>query len=260
MGGHVGAKPSVTFGRNQWSRCSEIPTKLKEAEQETLRETLRVLVKADIPLDPFIVWRDSEGVTWIIDGHHRHEALTAAGTAPDALVWIQEAKVATEAEARAVALDINKRVHFSLHPKELIQCLWMAILTGEAQGSVRAKARRYQTSIGTVQSITKEAPKVLRELERRAALEGLPIDRDYIITNAPTWRGLKKWWKDVEKPKSADMQEKERQRITQALLDALKQDLKAQPEVVAEVFQEVTEEVTGKILEVTWRRQPEEDF
>ncbi|KCV52068.1 hypothetical protein L492_0509 [Bordetella bronchiseptica 7E71] len=36
------------------------------------------------------------------------------------------------------------------------------------------------------------------------------MDAAYIRENAPLWKKLRQWWKDTEKPKSDDMQERER--------------------------------------------------
>ena len=240
--------------------CSYAQASAKQAERRQLREGLENLVRADITLDPFVVWRDAEGVMWIIDGHHRHEALTAVDTPPDAMVWIQEANVSSEAEARALALDINKRLHFSLHPRELLECLWRATLLGEAEGSTRERVARYQVSKGTVNNIDRKAPAVLAELKRRAAQQGVPFNAEYVREHAPLWRELKTFWKDFDKPKSEDMQQKERERIAQAMLTSLGEDLKAQPELVAEVFEEVALEVANKEAQVVWLKGPREEF
>ncbi|KVH12224.1 hypothetical protein WS85_12870 [Burkholderia anthina] len=240
--------------------CSFSQASVKDAERRQLRDGLEALVKADITLDPFVVWRDADGVPWIVDGHHRHEALVAGGIAPDALVWVQEAKVSTEAEARAFALDINKRLHLSLHPKELLENLWQATLLGEAEGSTRDRAKRYQVSRGTANNIARKAPEVLAELARRAAQQGATFNVEYIREHAPLWREMKSFWKDFEKPKSEEVQEMERKRIAEALLDALGSDLKANPELVAEVFEEVTREVSGKEAHMVFEKGPREEF
>jgi hypothetical protein len=240
--------------------CTYVQSRIKEAERRELRDGLQALIKANVTLDPLVVWRDAAGVLWVIDGHHRHEALTAAGTPTDAMVWIQEMKVSSEAEARIVAIEINKRLHLVLHPKELQEALWQGILCGEITGSVRDKAKRFCVSVGTVHNMSREAPRVLGELQRRASTEGVTMDASYIRGNAPLWKKLRRWWKDTEKPKSDEMQERERQRITQALLDAVSADLKAQPEVVAEVFEVVAQEVTGMALQARWVDKPEDEF
>lgn len=240
--------------------CTYVQSRIKEAERRELRDGLQALIKSDVTLDPLVVWRDADGVLWVIDGHHRHEAMTAAGTSPDAMVWIQEAKASSEAEARIVALEINKRLHLALHPKELQEALWRGTLCGELTGSVRERAKRFRVSVGTVHNMGREAPRVLEELQRRASAEGVTMDAGYIRENAPLWKKLRQWWKDTKKPKSDDMQERERQRITQALLDAVSVDLKAQPEVVAEVFEVVAQEVTGKALQARWVDNPQDEF
>ncbi|CUI60578.1 Uncharacterised protein [Achromobacter xylosoxidans] len=240
--------------------CSFSQAGVKDAERQQLRDGLEALVKADTTLDPLAVWRDSAGVLWVIDGHHRHEALTADGRDPESFVWVQEANVSTEAEARALALDINKRLHLTLHPKELLENLWRATLLGEVTGSVRERAKRYQVSIGTASNIAQKAPEVLAELERRAKLQGVPFDTEYVRKHAPLWRERKGFWKDFEKPKSEEMQAMERKRITEAMVAALGTDLKAHPELVAEVFEEVTREVASKEAQVVWLTGPREEF
>lgn len=240
--------------------CTYVQSRIKETERRELRDGLQTLIKSDVTLDPLVVWRDANGELWVIDGHHRHEALTATDTLPDALIWIQEANVSSEAEARSVALEINKRLHLVLHPKELQEALWRGTLCGEITGSVREKAKRFSVSIGTVHNMNREAPRVLEEMQRRAKAEGAMLDAAYIRENAPLWKKLRQWWKDTEKPKSDDMQERERQRITEALLDAVSADLKAQPEMVAEVFEVVAQEVTGKALQARWVDNPGDEF
>ena len=248
------------FQVRNFQACSFSQAGVKEAERKQLRETLEALVKADTTLDPLVVWRDSAGVLWVIDGHHRHEALIADGREPDPLVWVQRANVSTEAEARALALDINKRLHLCLHPKELLENLWRATLLGEATGSVRERAKRYQVSIGTASSIPKEAAKVLAELARRAAAQGVPLDSQFIREHAPLWRERKQFWKDFEKTRGEEMQERERQRITEAMLSAIGADLKAQPELVAEVFEEVARDVARKEAQVVWLQGDRSEF
>lgn len=240
--------------------CTYVQSRIKETERRELRDGLQTLIKSDVTLDPLVVWRDANGELWVIDGHHRHEALTATDTLPDALIWIQEANVSSEAEARSVALEINKRLHLVLHPKELQEALWRGTLCGEITGSVREKAKRFSVSIGTVHNMNREAPRVLEEMQRRAKAEGVMLNAVYIRENAPLWKKLRQWWKDTEKPKSDDMQERERQRITEALLDAVSADLKAQPEMVAEVFEVVAQEVTGKALQARWVDNPGDEF
>ncbi|HDR9228631.1 TPA: hypothetical protein QDB19_004904 [Burkholderia vietnamiensis] len=240
--------------------CSFSQACVKDAERRQLRDGLEALVKADITLDPFVVWSDADGVPWIVDGHHRHEALIAGGIAPDALVWVQEAKVSTEAEARALALDINKRLHLSLHPKELLENLWQATLLGQAEGSTRDRAKRYQVSKGTINNIDREAPKVLSELARRAAQQGATFDTAFIREHAPLWRELKRFWKDFEKPKSVEIREMERQRIFDAMLGAVGKDLKADPQLVAEAFEEALREVSQKEAHVVFAEGSNEEF
>ncbi|PLY61384.1 hypothetical protein HBH1_00358 [Herbaspirillum sp. BH-1] len=240
--------------------CSFSQTSAQEAEQRKLRDGLQALVKADIELDPIIVWRDAEGRLWIIDGHHRHDALIASGIGSGEMIWIQVANVSSEAQARALALDINKRLHLSLHPKELLENLWRATLLGEAEGSTRERARKYQVSVGTASNIARKAPEVIAELARRAALQGVVFDLEYVRQHAPLWRELKSFWKDFEKPKSEELLELERKRIADALLGALGDDLKANPELVAEVFEEVTREVSGKEAHMVFSKGNQEDF
>ncbi|RQZ94334.1 hypothetical protein DF058_15855 [Burkholderia cenocepacia] len=240
--------------------CSFSQASVKDAERRQLRDGLEALVKADITLDPFVVWRDADGVPWIVDGHHRHEALIAGDISSDALVWVQEVKVSTEGEARALALDINKRLHLSLHPKELLENLWQATLLGEAEGSTRERAKRYQVSRGTANNVAREAPKVLAELARRATEQGTAFNAEFIREHAPLWRELKSFWKDFEKPKSEEMREMERQRIFDAMLGAVGKEIKADPQLVAEAFEEVLREVSQKEARVVFEKGPNEEF
>ena len=88
----------------------------------------------------------------------------------------------------------------------------------------------------------------------------MPLDSQFIREHAPLWRERKQFWKDFEKTRGEEMQERERQRITEAMLSAIGADLKAQPELVAEVFEEVARDVARKEAQVVWLQGDRSEF
>ena len=66
--------------------CSFVGGIIKGEESAQLSATLVQLIEAGTTLDPLVIWQDSEGTRWVIDGHHRMEAMTEAGTSARAKV------------------------------------------------------------------------------------------------------------------------------------------------------------------------------
>jgi hypothetical protein len=240
--------------------CSYVQGQTKKAEERDLQGELRRLLKAGVTLDPLIVWRDATGTLWVIDGHHRHEALVSLENSADSTVWVQELSVANVGEARSVAVEVNKRVHFSLHRKELLEIHWRGILCDEIVGSVRDRAKRHSMSTGAVAGMDKQKGPVLEELKRKALSAAVPFDVEFIRSNAPTWKELRKWWKDVEKPRSEDLHRREIEKILQTLSKGLLEVTRTRPEIVVEAFQEFVQDVTGKGVQVNFEIGPDEEF
>lgn len=170
--------------------CSAVDGYLLEQASQTLTKTLLDAVEGGDELDPLVVWKSPDGALWVIDGHHRYEALAEAGTTPGAKVWVQRFTGTSAGEARHFALDVNRRDHLDLHEKERFENCWRFILTGEAVGRVRERAKRYRIGKSTVSRMDAKAPAVLEQLRALATTEGVNFDEAFIRSHAPTWKGM----------------------------------------------------------------------
>ncbi|WP_430504737.1 ParB N-terminal domain-containing protein [Ralstonia pseudosolanacearum] len=226
--------------------CSYVQGTIKKQESIELSASLRQLVESGSNLDPLIVWEDPQGTLWVIDGHHRIEAMTEADVPSSHDVWVQRFNGSTEAEARQFALEINKRLHLNMHPQEVLEAYWRMLLSGETAGSVRQRVKRYRVSQSTVQRMDKEKPSVLAQLQQQANAAGVPFDVGFIRANAPTWKKLAAWRESPEKMNTDDLNRKAVEKVLRTLAVRLSDDAKAQPEVVLEAFQEFYEQTTGR--------------
>ncbi|MDO3579214.1 ParB N-terminal domain-containing protein [Ralstonia pseudosolanacearum] len=226
--------------------CSYVQSTIKKQESIELSASLRQLVESGSSLDPLIVWEDPQGNLWVIDGHHRMEAMTEADVPASHDVWVQRFNGSTEAEARQFALEVNKRIHLNMHPQEVLEAYWRMLLSGETAGSVRQRVKRYGVSQSTVQRMDKEKPSVLAQLQQQATATGVPFDDGFIRANAPTWKKLAAWRESPENMDKTDLNRKAVEKVLRALAVRLTDDAKAQPEVVLEAFQEFYEEATGR--------------
>ena len=204
-------------------------------------------------IDPLIVWEDPQGTLWVIDGHHRMEAMTEADIPASCDVWTQRFTGSTEAEARQFSLEINKRLHLNMHPQEVLEAYWRMLLSGETRGSVRERVKRYHVSKSTVERMNKEKPSVLAKLQQQAAAAGVAVDVGFIRTNAPTWKMLAAWRENPETMKTEDLNRKAVEKVLRTLAVRLADDAKAQPEVVLEAFQEFFEQATGRPIVIQQR-------
>jgi hypothetical protein len=130
--------------------CTYVPMILKSQESIKKSADLIKLLEAGTTLDPIVVWKDASNKHWVIDGHHRIEALTESRCPADRQIWVQVFKGANEAEARDFALQINRRSHINMHPSEVLESYWRMLLCGETVGSVRGRVSRYNISQSTV--------------------------------------------------------------------------------------------------------------
>ncbi|WP_430495586.1 ParB N-terminal domain-containing protein [Ralstonia pseudosolanacearum] len=226
--------------------CSYVQGTIKKQESIELSASLRQLVESGSSLDPLIVWEDPQGSLWVIDGHHRMEAMTEADVSASHDVWVQRFNGSTEAEARQFALEVNQRIHLNMHPQEVLEAYWRMLLSGETAGSVRQRVKRYRVSQSTVQRMDKEKPSVLAQLRQQATAAGVPFDVGFIRTNAPTWKKLAAWRESPEKMNTDDLNRKAVEKVLRTLAVRLSDDAKAHPEVVLEAFQEFYEQTTGR--------------
>ena len=238
--------------------CSYVQGTIKKKESTELSASLRQLVESGSSLDPLIVWGDPQGTLWVIDGHHRMEAMTEADAPAPHDVWVQRFTDSTEAEARQFALEINKRLHLNMHPQEILEAYWRMLLCGETVGSNRERVKRYQVSKSTVERMNKEKPSALARLQQQANADGVALDVGFIRVNAPPWKQLAAWRENPEIMKSEDLNRKAIEKVLRTLAVRLADDAKAQPEVVLEAFQEFFEQATGRPI-VIQQGEPEGD-
>ena len=216
-------------------------------ESKELVRTLVKLIEAGRPIDPPLIWQDADGIPWIIDGHHRMEALEEAGTKPNAMLFVQQFK-GTESEARAFALDVTKRTHLNMPSSEALDGYWLLFLCGETEGSVRARAKQYGVGVSTVSRMSVQKAPVLAQLQQEAKEQGVPADVSFIRSNAPAWKELAEWreGKEIQDKSKGD------RRVIEAMLKTLAtrfaKHAKAQPEVLMEAFKEFMEEATDRTL------------
>ncbi|MBV2180954.1 MAG: ParB/Srx family N-terminal domain-containing protein [Castellaniella sp.] len=229
--------------------CSYVQGTIKRQESIELAASLRRLVEDGTSLDPLIVWADPQGNLWVIDGHHRMEALFEADVPASHDVWVQRFN-GSEAEARQFALETNKRLHLNMHPQEVLEAYWRMLLCGETVGSVRERVKRYHISQSTVQRMDKEKPSVLAQLQQQANSAGVAFDVGFIRANAPLWKRLTAWRENPETMKPEDLNRRAVEKILRTLSIRLADDAKAQPEVVLEAFQEFYEQATGRHIEI----------
>jgi hypothetical protein len=220
--------------------------------QESIKQSadLIKLLEAGTTLDPIVVWKDASEKHWVIDGHHRMEALTESRCPADRQIWVQVFKGAHEAEARDFALQINSRSHINMHPSEVLESYWRMLLCGETVGSVRGRASRYNISQSTVQRMDKKKKAVIERLQQAAIEEKAVVDVAYIRSNAPLWKEMASWREGQPVVEVSEMNRKAVEAILRKLTLHLTDQAKAQPEVLLEAFQEFYEEATGMAIEI----------
>lgn len=230
--------------------CSYVAMVLKKQESVQQSAELVKLIAAGTTLDPIVVWKDGNEKHWVIDGHHRMEALSESRCPADRQIWIQLFKGVSEAEARAFALQINRRSHVNMHPSEVLESYWRMLLCGEAVGSVRGRATSYGVSQSTVQRMDKEKKAVIVTLQQAAIEEKVAVDAAYIRTNAPLWKEIATWRDGQSVVDVSALSRKAVEAILRKLTIHLTDQAKAQPEVVLEAFREFYEEATGIPIEI----------
>ena len=212
--------------------CAYVAMVLKKQESVHQSAELVKLLAAGTTLDPIVVWKDASNKHWVIDGHHRMEALTESRCPADRQIWVQLFKGASEAEARGFALQINRRSHINMHPSEVLESYWRMLLCGETVGSVRGRVASYGVSQSTVQRMDKEKKAVIEKLQQAAIGENVAVDAAYIRTNAPLWKELATWRDGQPVADFSAMDRKAVEAILRKLTIYLTDQAKAQPEVL----------------------------
>ena len=230
---------------------------LKDRESKVLVTTLFHTLEAGEALDPPIFWQDSGGMRWIIDGHHRMEALTEAGTVATAKVSAQRFTGTTEAEARAFALEVNRKDHLNLHPDEAINSYWRRLLCGEVSGSVRGRAKTYRVSVSTVTRMDRGKPVVLAQLAADAKDAGVELDSLFILTNAPDWKELSKWREAGEQTPTDGRDRAAVERLLKSFTIRFADTARARPDELLQAFEEFFTEATGQAIVI--RREVRDD-
>ena len=230
--------------------CTYVSMVLKKKESVQQSAELVKLLATGTKLDPIVVWKDASDKHWVVDGHHRMEALTESRCPADRKIWVQLFKGASEAEARGFALQINRRSHINMHPSEVLESYWRMLLCGETKGSVRGRVASYNVSQSTVQRMDKEKKAVIERLQKAAIDEKVVVDAAYIRTNAPLWKELATWRDGQPVVDVSAMDRKAVEAILRKLTIHLTDQAKAQPEVLLEAFREFFEEATGMAIEI----------
>ncbi|MYM38649.1 ParB/RepB/Spo0J family partition protein [Duganella qianjiadongensis] len=237
--------------------CSYVDSVLaKKASIELSRDLVDVL-KSGGELDPLLVF-DDDGALFVFEGHHRYEAMLEAGFLPNAKVWIQKFKSPDEAQARALALEVNRRAHLAMNKREVLQAYWLALLSGEVTGSVRQRVKRYRISHSTVTRMDKEARVVREELQRMAMTSGVPFTPEYCRGHAPLWKSIAEWREQRHsQERSVDVERLAVEKILRSLTLKYAADIKAQPEAFLTAVEELFFEVTGEPLRLSRDAQAE---
>ncbi len=174
--------------------------RLQERQSEEAVRALGEVVDAGDTLDPLIVWQSDEGQPlWVIDGHHRIKALKAAGTDPEAMVWVQRFQGKTEADARRFALSLNKRTNLNMTKDERYQELWVMLVCGEATGSVRELASLYGVSKSVAHRMKQQVEPVRKMLGEAATNRSQELTTVFIRREAPLWKDVARWRSDDER-------------------------------------------------------------
>lgn len=230
--------------------CSYVSMVIKKQESVQQVAELVKLVAAGVTLDPIVIWKDANNKHWVIDGHHRMEALSESRCPADRPVWVQLFKGQNEAEARDFALQVNVRSHMNMHPSEVLENYWRMLLCGETVGSVRGRVARYNVSHSTVQRMDKEKKAVIEKLQQGAIEEKVAMDAAYIRANAPLWKEQATWREGQPNVEVFEMNRKAVETILRKLTIHFTDQAKAQPEVLLQAFGEFFETVTGKAIEI----------
>jgi len=240
--------------------CAYVAGVLKERESAELTTQLIGLLQAGEVLDPPIIWQDGDGLRWVIDGHHRMEAMTEVGGPPKRKVWVQRFMGATEAAAREFALQINRRAHLNMNPAETIDSYWRMLLCDEVVGSIRGRVKRYGVSQSTVQRMDREKDAVVTRLQQEAGDAEAAFDAAYIRTNAPAWKELATWRGSLGGKPVEDFDRRAIEVMLRTLTVRFATQAKAQPDLLLEAFQEFYEEVTGQSIEIKRLSTEEEEW
>jgi len=231
--------------------CSYVDSVLAKRDSIELSRDLVGVLNDGRELDPLLVFEEN-GILFVFEGHHRYEAMLEAGFLPDSKVWIQRFKGEGEADARALALEVNRRVHLAMNKREVLQAYWLALLSGEVSGSVRQRVKRYRISHSTVTRMDKEARLVRAELQQIAEASGVPFTPEYCRENAPLWRSIAEWREQGHSQElSVDAERHAVEKILRSLTLKYAADIKAQPEAFLAAVAEVFFEVTGEPLSLS---------
>lgn len=250
----------VRFQVRNLAANTVINQRLQSQQSEKAVFVLTDIVEAGHALDPIIVWQE-EGSDdlWVVDGHHRMEALEKAATTPETGIWVQRFNGKTEADARRFALSLNKRTNVNMTKEEVIQELWVMMLCGEVDGSLRDIASTYGVSKTTVGRMKNHIEHVQNELENQAQREGVELTAAMIRSAPPIWRELSAWRDDDQDTELPDLESVVVDRILKKLADHVLEEATHHPEEFREAVQQFALE-----LRLGWKPQgvfnAEDDF
>lgn len=249
--GTIKVSPERFQGRNLRA-ASYVQRIIKEQESRALIASLTKQIEAGAVVDPLIVWQDAEGQPWVIDGHHRMEALAEAGTKAKAMVYVQYFAGTEEAQARAFAAGVLKREHLNMLPSEALDNYWRMLLCGETSGSVRGRAKHHHISQSTVQRMDAKKAETLLKLQQDAGGQGVSLDVSFIRVNAPAWKELAEWRNGTEEKKGDGTNRKAIEGLLRTLTTRFSNHAKAQPYVLIDAIKEFLEEATGREVDISF--------
>lgn len=224
---------------------------MQEQEAQDAVHELREIVLAGGLLDPILVWED-RGEMLVVDGHHRMEAYTESDLSPSTPVWVQRLNVTTESEARKIAYDRNSRVNLNMSPAERHNEVWLAILCGEARGSLRDVAKDYTIGKSSVGRMREKAESVVERLMAEAASSKQEFNSVYVRQHAPTWREADSW-RESDPSEKIDVDEMERKKIeslVKSMVTRFSDDIRVHPELLCKAFAQFYEQATGWSLAI----------
>ena len=240
--------------------CSYVESVIKERDSAELTAQLVGLLQSGEVLDPPIIWQDGDGLRWVIDGHHRMEAMTEVGGPAKRRVWVQRFLGATEAAAREFAFQINRRAHLNMSSAETLDNYWRMLLSGEIVGPVRGRAKHYGIGVSTVQRMDAAKEPVVTRLRKEAGNAGATFDVAYIRGNAPAWKELATWRESLGGKPVEDVDRRVIEGMLRTMTVRFAAQAKAQPDLLLEAFEEFYREATGQSIEITRLRSEDEEL
>lgn len=147
--------------------------------------------------------------------------MEAAGTNPEAMVWVQRFEGKTEADARRFALSLNKRTHVNMTMDERRQELWVMLVSGEATGSARQLESTYGVSKTVANRMKQQVEPARKKLASLAESRSQELTTAFIRREAPLWKDVTGQRSDGDEVPDEPLNLKAVERFTKHLSDHL---------------------------------------